>query len=225
MPKAVVEKLTVKITAAKLDEKDNQPFVGLFPTGGPALTAPQFQLQVYKSTGKKKKRRRVAATVHDQSSSRPMKYVADNFGDMGHSQSSSSCKYAVGVYNKSTGKLRLVPADDVFSLRPVLARDSIPDKQADDEDASMSKKMQLTAKFGSVKRQSELQRYKMNQLGLDNIVSDSAAGLEARVEQKVSDAAATKTQNVEAIDRSFLPSVSAPNRVVPTASAAISIAL
>jgi hypothetical protein len=202
--------MKVKISVADTDDKDAQPLVVTFPMGAPPPTGvarQNFTLELHKSTEKgKRKRRRIVATICDQTNPQPLRYEADNFSsDSG--AANRSCAYAVGVYCKTTGTLRVVPADDIYSLRPALARDSstpqLPASTA--EDQTMSKKMQLTAKFGSVRRKSELERYRMNRLSGDNIVSDSAAGLSKQIQKSVSDAKANAAVKAESVDRSFLP--------------------
>ncbi len=44
--------MEVQIAAPKLEDKEQQPLIGLFPSGGPPLEKQRLQLQLFKSTEK-----------------------------------------------------------------------------------------------------------------------------------------------------------------------------
>lgn len=114
-------------------------------------------------------------------------------------------QHAVGVYDKASGVLRVVPAD-LYAMRPASAKVAVELPAESKETLQLRGRQKLTQKFGSVRRKQELQRYQMNMTSEENLASDGAdigGALEKGVELAAA-AASAAAASFEA-SRSFLP--------------------
>jgi hypothetical protein len=135
-------------------------------------------------------------------------YEGKNFGGA-DSRSQRRCRYAVGVFDRRTRELRIVPGE-LFALRPARGpeRDAAAVLPAEDEKTqALRGRQKLTQKFGSVRRRQELERYQMNATGEENMAGEAGDDLGGALSRGKVQAAAAASAAAAAFDRnrSFLP--------------------
>jgi GTP cyclohydrolase II len=218
-------KLRLRVPAPA--EHEAKPLIVHFPSGPPpAASLPKSaasggaaaaKVEVLGSTSKRKRdQRKVVARLprHDAGSSAAVAsgfvegehivYEGQNFGEGADARTRS--QYAVGVYDKKSGELRIVPAQ-LLALRPVRAKTEVALPEEDEMTQSLYGRQKLTQKFGSVKRKQELVRYKLNELSGENLGSDAAEAFGSQLERsaRASESVASKAAEEFEQARSFLP--------------------
>jgi hypothetical protein len=189
--------MEAKIKVAKVKKGELAPIVAYFPNGPPPATSlalavsepddADLELQQRADQGgskRKRAHRRLIAKLPrgEITASRTTRegyvqgeqlvYEGKNYGGA-DSRAQQRNHYAIGVFDKKTGVLRVVPAE-LFAMRPAAKKLAIDLPAEDDRTQQLYGRQKLTQKFGSVKRKQELQRYQMNQTGEENLVSGGA---------------------------------------------------
>jgi len=166
--------LTVDFTGLKQRKAIDDVLVACFPDGPPPprlLSASDsgLALALERHARYPRERRRVVAQGGGA------RYEGVNWGE---GESRQPAKFAVGVYDKATATLRLVPLRHKFSLRNTAKPRVGADEQAAEEEAESyaEKRQKLTATYGSVKRQNQLKASKQNALSAANILSEADGG-------------------------------------------------
>ncbi len=226
-------KTKLQLSVAAGTEEEQPPLIAHFPSGPPppgslpdtrktkhraeGAQAMQPEVQVLGSTSRRKReQRRVVARLPRHAGLATtgggggfvegdhLVYEGQNFGDGVDARTRS--QYAVGVFDRSTGELRIVPAQ-LLALRPVRAKTAVMLPEEDEMTQSLYGRQKLTQKFGSVKRKQELQRYKLNALSGENLGSDAAEAFSSQLERsaRASETMAAKTADAFEQSRSFLP--------------------
>lgn len=221
-------KLKLQLTVPPTTEEHAPPLIAHFPSGPPPPASlprkptaggTQAQVEVLGSTSRRKRdHRRVVARLPRHAglggAARPgsggfvdqehLVYEGQNFGDGADARTRS--QYAVGVFDRTSGELRIVPAQ-LLALRPVRIKAAVLLPEEDEMTQSLYGRQKLTQKFGSVKRKQELQRYKLNALSGENLGSDAAEAFSSQLERsaRASETMAAKTADAFEQSRSFLP--------------------
>ena len=221
-------KLKLQLTVPPTTDEDAPPLIAHFPSGPPPPASlprkptageAHAQVEVLGSTSRRKRdHRRVVARLPRHaglgSAARPgsagfvdqdhLVYEGQNFGDGADARTRS--QYAVGVFDRTSGELRIVPAQ-LLALRPVRTKAAVLLPEEDEMTQSLYGRQKLTQKFGSVKRKQELQRYKLNALSGENLGSDAAEAFSSQLERsaRASETMAAKTADAFEQSRSFLP--------------------
>ena len=183
-------KMKLQLRVAAGTEEDAPPLIAHFPCGPPPPAslpkkggaAMQPEVRVLGSTSRRKReQRRVVARLPRHAGlatagaggggggfaeGEHIVYEGQNFGEGADARTRS--QYAVGVFDRSSGELRIVPAQ-LLALRPVRAKAAVTLPEEDEMTQSLYGRQKLTQKFGSVKRKQELQRYKLNALSGENL--------------------------------------------------------
>ena len=217
--------MKLRLRAPPAASSDAPPLVVSFPCGPPpaaslpegAAAASESEVTVLRGTGKRKRdQRRVVAKLPrhaDKLASHTgggfvegehIVYEGQNFGAGADARTQGS--YAVGVYDKASGELRIVPAS-MLALRPVRAADAVALPEEDEMTQGLYGRQKLTQKFGSVKRKQELVRYKLNALTDENMGSDAAEAFGTQLERSARASETTASKAAEAYEqsRAFLP--------------------
>ena len=216
-------KLRLRVRPSTEDEAP--PIVCHFPHGPPpAASLPaeegsvRAEVEVLRSTSKRRRdQRRVVAKLPRQSAAHSRAAAAAGFVDGQHiayeGQNYSEgadprvrSQYAVGVYHRPSGELRIVPAE-LIGLRPVREAAAVRLPEEDQATASLAGRQKLTQKFGSVRRKQELARYQLNALTEENMGSEAAELMGTQIEKSARASAATRDAAAESYEksRSFLP--------------------
>jgi hypothetical protein len=220
-------KMKLQLRVAAGAEEDAPPLIAHFPCGPPPPaslprkggTEVQTDVQVLGSTSRRKReQRRVVARLPRHAGlaaadaggdggfveGEHIVYEGQNFGEGADARTCS--QYAVGVFDRSSGELRIVPAQ-LLALRPVRAKAAVQLPEEDEMTQSLYGRQKLTQKFGSVKRKQELQRYKLNALSGENLGSDAAEAFSSQLERsaRASETMAAKTADAFEQSRSFVP--------------------
>nr|GMC78100.1 DNA-directed RNA polymerase I subunit rpa49 [Ipomoea batatas] len=146
------ETLTVKMQTLSSEPDKISPIVGYFASGYDPLTTNYAQqseatVRVYRNT---KRSNRLQLTVSQNGS--PVDFVGTNYS--GEATAPQLCNYAIGVFDKESQTLKIVPiaGNKVIRLDPKVAGVDIP------EDENMEKK-QLTAEEKAQKTRALTEMY------------------------------------------------------------------
>ncbi|KAI4381850.1 hypothetical protein MLD38_007881 [Melastoma candidum] len=162
------EKLTATISVLPDDPEKIPPLVAYFPSGyhpNPNPDSPRSEVRVFRNASKPG---RLQLAFRPSSSS--VEFVGSSFS--GESTAVQGCSYALGVLDKESGVLRVVPiaANRVFRMEP-----KVPSREADDQQSELAVEelsaqnryegiRQLTSIFGtkqSIRRDQMLQSLKL----------------------------------------------------------------
>lgn len=92
-------------------------------------------------------------------------YKGNDYGE--NTTKKDSCKYAVGIYDEKTKKLKLVKTDHIFVMKPhIESREVVPRNSTMDY---ATRRQSLTDEFGSRKKKRALQAEKSNTILTENI--------------------------------------------------------
>ncbi|XP_019193261.1 PREDICTED: DNA-directed RNA polymerase I subunit rpa49 [Ipomoea nil] len=146
------ETLTVKMQTLSSDPDKISPIVGYFASGSDPFTKNSAEqsdatVRVYRHT-KRSNRLQLAVSQNDS----PVDFVGTNYS--GEATAPQLCNYAIGVLDKETQTLKIVPiaGNKVIRLDPKVAGVDIP------EDENMDKK-QLTAEEKALKTRALTEMY------------------------------------------------------------------
>mgnify|MGYP005991335383 CR=1 FL=1 len=146
-----------KISVSGLQSQD-YPLLVSFPLGVPSHHEDMSLTAGRKQTGK---------TIRTQviSDFGNVTYKGSDYGE--YSTKKDSCKYAVGVYDEKTKKLKLVKTDHVYVMKPhIESRTVVPRMSSMDYD---QRRQSLTEEFGSRKKKRALAAQKSNTILTENI--------------------------------------------------------
>lgn len=116
-----------------------------------------------KQTGKTT--RTVVASAFDS-----VTYKGSDYGE--YAVKKDTCKYAVGVYDEKTKKLKLVKTDHVFVMKPHIESKSVVPRLS--EITYDQRRQSLTEEFGSRKKKRALAAEKSNTILTENIAGASS---------------------------------------------------
>ena len=217
--------MKLRLRAPASTDRDAPPLVVSFPNGPPpaaslpegAAAASESQVSVMRGTGKRKRDQRKVVAKLPRHAEKLATYSGGGFVDGEHivyegqnfgagADARTQGSYAVGVYDKASGELRIVPAS-MLALRPVRVAETVAMPEEGDEYEGLYGRQKLTQKFGSVKRKSELARYKLNALTDENMGSDAAEAFGSQLERSARASESTAAKAAEAYEqsRAFLP--------------------
>jgi hypothetical protein len=146
-----------KISVSNLESQDF-PLLVSFPQGVPAQHEDMSLVVGRKQSGKST--RTIITSAFNS-----VTYKASDFGE--YTSKKDSCKYAVGVYDERTKKLKLVKTDHVFVMKPFMeSKVVVPRKSSMDYD---TRRQSLTEEFGSRKKKRALAAEKSNTILTENI--------------------------------------------------------
>ena len=165
------------------------PLLVSFPLG-----VPQDDCVV--SATKKESSKVCKRIVTTKGTSSSFQYKGSDFGDA--STKKNCTGFAVGIRNKTTGKIEVVRADHVFVMRP---EDKTIDIDARKSLTNMERRVSLTEEFGSSKKKRALKAAQGNLISSENIYG--ATAIEDKLSKK-----STKVSNelLESAERALLKS-------------------
>jgi hypothetical protein len=148
---------------AKLSVKTQQsqefPLLVSFPQGIPVNVEDMSLLVGRKQSGK------TAKTLITSSFDKVV-YKGNDYGE--NTVKKDSCKYAVGVYDEKTKKIKLVKTDHIFVLKPHIETKDVTAPRNSTMDYA-TRRQSLTDEFGSRKKKRALQAEKSNTILTENI--------------------------------------------------------
>lgn len=134
------------------------PLLVSFPQG-----VPQHHTEMSIVVGRKQSGKTTKTVV--KSSFDKVGYKGADYGE--YTTKKDSCKYAVGVYDEKTKKLKLIRTDHVFVMKPhVETRTVVPRNSTMDY---AQRRQSLTDEFGSKKKKRALAAEKSNTILTENI--------------------------------------------------------
>ena len=146
-----------KISLSSLESQDF-PLLASFPQGVPAQHDEMALLVGRKQSGKTT-RTLISSAFNN------VTYKGTDYGE--YSAKKDSCKFAVGVYDDKTKKIKLVKTDHVYVMKPHLqSKTTVPRKSEMDYD---QRRQSLTEEFGSRKKKRALAAEKSNTILTENI--------------------------------------------------------
>ena len=120
--------------------------------------------------GKKVNGRASKISVIADDGNRAIKYKGSDYGD--NSTKKDSCKFGIGVWNKSSGTFRIIESEHVFVMKPHVARESNITRNSS---LSYQERQQtLTDEFGSRKKKRALSAAQSNIIVAENIIGVNA---------------------------------------------------
>lgn len=144
------------------NEVDDFPKIVSFPQGVPE-NVEEMQINVAQKPSSKKVRTIVTSKANG------IMYKGSDFGD---AVRLDGCKYAIGILDTKTNKMRLVSAHHIFGLEPQFESLSAPIRQS-----TMTygeRKKSLTEEFGSSKKKRAMKAAASNVISAENIAGASA---------------------------------------------------
>lgn len=146
-----------KISVSSLESQDF-PLLVSFPQGVPA-----HHEEMSLNVGRKQAGRTVRTII--TSSFDKVMYKGTDYGE--YASKKDNCKYAVGIYDEKSKKMKLVKTDHVYVMKPhIESQVVIPRKSEMDYD---QRRQSLTEEFGSRKKKRALAAEKSNTILTQNI--------------------------------------------------------
>lgn len=134
------------------------PLLVSFPQGVPQHHADMAIVVGRKQSGKSA--RTVVTSSYDK-----VGYKGADYGE--YTSKKDSCKYAVGIYDEKTKKMKLVRTDHVFVMKPQIESRTVVPRNSTMDYAQ--RRQSLTEEFGSRKKKRALAAEKSNTILTENI--------------------------------------------------------
>lgn len=136
----------------------NFPLVVSFPQGLP-VHHEDMQLAVGQKSSGKSTKTMISSTLNN------VTYKGQDWGE--YANKKDSCKFAVGVFDARSNKIKLIKADHVFVLKPSFEQREIKSRHSSLDYAQ--RRQSLTEEFGTRKKKRALQAEKSNTISTENI--------------------------------------------------------
>jgi len=157
--------MSAELTKIKVSKK-SFPSIVSYPQG---LPSNYEELQII--TGKKGDGKSARTVVISEGDSKAVRYRGTDFGE--NTLSKDSCKFAIGVRNKTTGAMEIIKTDHVFTMKPFVNGEN--SKVARKSSMSWDERRSgLTEEFGSRKKKRAFEAAKSNTISAENISGASA---------------------------------------------------
>jgi hypothetical protein len=151
-----------KISVSSLESQDF-PLLVSFPLGVPAHHE-EMSLTVARKQVGKSTRTAISSAFHD------VTYKGSDYGE--YTAKKDTCKYAVGVYDEKTKKLKLIKTDHVYVMKPHIESKTVVPRVS--EMGYDQRRQSLTEEFGSRKKKRALAAEKSNTILTENIAGASS---------------------------------------------------
>lgn len=156
--KLIIATMTDAKISVNSQQSQDFPLLVSFPQGIPVHSEEMSLLVGRKHSGKTTKT--LITSSFDK-----VTYKGNDYGE--YNAKKDSCRYAVGIYDEKTKKMKLVKTDHIFVMKPHIETREVAPRNSTMNYAE--RRQSLTDEFGSRKKKRALQAEKSNTILTENI--------------------------------------------------------